>query len=217
MLQLLAPCSPCSLLATSRAFLRPALTGPTCEPSRGKAIFPVIVADKIASLPLAACVSFTAIFLLFSLNEVARDLESPFQVSVTASNCDRHKCNRRARQPLCRLTCDRFKCSSRPLQSELGWSLGANRLDAPALQVLFNQRVLATASASVGTLSWEPQSAAAGGGGRDGGGRAAPEFRRMLTTDGLSARHEEPYEEEHLATLAEVEVSIVGNGNGSKQ
>jgi hypothetical protein len=46
------------------------------------ALFPVIVADKIASLPLAAAVSFLAIMFLFGLNEVARDLEDPFTTTL---------------------------------------------------------------------------------------------------------------------------------------
>ena len=46
------------------------------------AIFPVIVADKIASLPLAAAFAFCGISLLFGLNEVARDLEDPFTTEL---------------------------------------------------------------------------------------------------------------------------------------
>jgi len=45
-------------------------------------LFPVIVADKVASLPLAAVVSFFGIFFLFGLNEVARDLEDPFTTEL---------------------------------------------------------------------------------------------------------------------------------------
>ena len=41
--------------------------------------FPLIVADKVASLPLGACISFACVSLLFALNEVARDLESPLR------------------------------------------------------------------------------------------------------------------------------------------
>ena len=46
------------------------------------ALFPVIVADKVASLPLGAAVSFCAIFFIFGLNEVARDLEDPFTTTA---------------------------------------------------------------------------------------------------------------------------------------
>ena len=89
--------------------------------------------------------------------------------------------------------------------------MGANRLDAPALQVLFNQRVLAVASASVGTLSWEAQAVAAGE------GRAAPEYRRMLSSDALGPSVRESIADGESASTgcgtgtAEVEVSIVGD------
>ena len=49
------------------------------------ALFPVVVADKIASLPLAIVVSFLAVGFFFALNEVAMDLEDPFK--TTASFC----------------------------------------------------------------------------------------------------------------------------------
>jgi predicted membrane chloride channel (bestrophin family) len=45
-------------------------------------LFPLIVADKVASLPLGACISFACVALLFALNEVARDLESPLRSSL---------------------------------------------------------------------------------------------------------------------------------------
>lgn len=47
------------------------------------ALFPLVVADKVASLPLAASISFGAVMLMFSLNEVARELEDPFQSSLS--------------------------------------------------------------------------------------------------------------------------------------
>ena len=46
------------------------------------ALFPLVVADKVASLPLAASISLVGV-LMFSLNEVARELEDPFQSSLS--------------------------------------------------------------------------------------------------------------------------------------
>jgi len=45
-------------------------------------LFPILVADKVASLPLAIAISFVAISFVFGLNEVARDLEDPFSTDL---------------------------------------------------------------------------------------------------------------------------------------
>lgn len=79
------------------------------------AFFPVIIADKVASLPFAMALSFCAASTIFGLNEAAKDLEEPFA-------------------------------------SELGCGLGGNRLDAPALQTIFDERLLAVAPAASATL-----------------------------------------------------------------
>ena len=72
-------------------------------------LFPVVVVDKVASLPLAVVISFCSVAFLFGLNEVARDIEDPFTTT-------------------------------------LGWTFGANRLDAPLLQAYFDERLLSIAS-----------------------------------------------------------------------
>jgi len=69
------------------------------------ALFPVVVVDKVASLPLAVAIAFCSIAFLFGLNELARDLEDPFT-------------------------------------TQLGFSLGVNRIHVPTLQRFFDERLL---------------------------------------------------------------------------
>ena len=48
-------------------------------------IFPAVVAAKVEGLPMVIAISFLAITMIYSLNEVARELEDPYTAELGSS------------------------------------------------------------------------------------------------------------------------------------
>ena len=128
------------------------------------ALFPVVIADKVANLPLACAISFCAIAFLFGLNEVARDLEDPFETEFGLCGANALHAPRLQRLFDARLAGIQ---SSSPAAAE-GWA-GARQMSwyGPFLAEALGE------PAAEGAV-------AAGGGAREGGGRhvAREEYER---------------------------------------